>query len=133
MSTEQSGEGISLIDFTKEFVALLVNALEANPDLRPSIDKLCDLELYSRLVNLTHVEYAVMATDLTLPDPLQGQFQELLRRADHNESYLRMRDWNRFRSGSIAVALREALGYDPDADMGDEGARETCNMYMEHP
>ena len=133
MSSDHSGEGISLSDFTREFVTLLVNALETNPDLRPDIDKLCDLELYSRLVNLTHVEYAVNAAGLSLPDPLQSRFQELIRRANEQESYLHMRDWNYFRSGSIAVALREALDYDQDAEMGDESTREICFSFIDNP
>jgi hypothetical protein len=127
MSTEQSVEGISLVDFTNELVALLVNALEANPDLRPKIDVLCDPELYQNMVNLTHVEYGIDAAELVLPDPQHGELQALLQRAAHDDSYLKMRDWNHFRSGSIAVVLREALGYDPDAEMGDEHARMRCN------
>lgn len=122
---------LDLQPFTSELIAFLLKLLEENPELRPRIDKLCDHSLYQDLVTLKHFIYPLIAAGVNPApsEPMGGELIRLTRRV--TKSYLNMDEYDVYRSGSIATALREALGYDPSVDMGDEDTRRMCRKELE--
>lgn len=120
---------LSLNDFTQEFVLLLKKSIDENPELRKRIDKLCDYKLYEDLVTLLHYQHPLNAIDFTIPDSLKVDFIRLRRKV--MRSRLDMDEFGYFQGGEIARALREALGYDIDLEMGDEFTREQCLKSLE--